>query len=97
MQVTKAEARILNSLTQEYLERLHGEDVTAFLERTYLVWFDHFPEPHIPDCDAHEIQWQLENHKKYFHICLRAETTGDLFVLENSPSSSVESLDKQWC
>ena len=34
--------------------------------------------------------------KRYFHICLRAEATGDLFVSENSLSSSVESLDKHW-
>ena len=72
MQVTKAEARILNSLAREYRERLHGEDLAAFLDHAYLVWFDHFPEPHIPDRDAREIQWRLENRKKVFSYLFKS-------------------------
>jgi hypothetical protein len=97
MQVTKAEACVLNSLAREYREGLCGEDFIAFLECAYLVWFDHFPAPHIPDDDAHEIQWRLDNCKKVFRICKRGEVTNYLFASENLPTPSVESLDKHGC
>jgi hypothetical protein len=63
MQVTKAEARVLNLLAREYRDGCEG-DVIAFLERAYLVWFDHFPEPRTPNIDAHEMQRRLDICKK---------------------------------
>jgi hypothetical protein len=68
MHVTKAEARVLNLLAREYRDGLCEEDLTAFFDRAYLVWFDHFPEPHTPDIDAHEIQWRLDIHKKVIYL-----------------------------
>jgi hypothetical protein len=65
MHVTKAEARVLNLLAEEYCDGCEG-DLITFLERAYLVWFDYFPEPHTPDIDVHEMQWRLHIRKKVF-------------------------------